>query len=140
MKVVGADGVKRSIDDAISYIAGDIEADFQDWGNETVNIAKKIHKFGNPYSKKYAEEHGTNGTGNANASMKAEAKGASVKIYIDPDGVSVNSKRYGKFNYAMALHEGTKYITGDPFLERAIEKNKNNLEKRILKSLKRILG
>lgn len=131
IKVTGTDGVVRSLSSVAQYIVDGVEATLQDWGNDTAKDARKNHRFGNPYSDKYKAR-----TGNANRSIQADAKGTSVKVWINPDNVTTKEG----WVYPALLHDGTRRgIKADPFITRAVKKNIKKLPPMIAKEIGRIM-
>jgi hypothetical protein len=124
LKVVGLDDLKKDFEGVVHYLGDEIEATFQDWGNETVKIARNTRQY-------------KRRTGEADKSIQAVAKGASVKIWVNPENVTTGDKNWV---YPALLHDGTKRgIKADPFITRAVAKNLRALPKAITKKIESIL-
>ena len=124
IKIEGTDGVVRSLSAVARFIADGAEATMQDWGNDTAAVARKNHKFGNPYSKGYKAR-----TGNANRSIQALAKGSAVKIWINPQYVTTKDGAV----YPAILH------ADDPFITRAVKSELKKLPPMLTKEIARIM-
>lgn len=122
VKVNGAARTEKAFAKAVKRFRTDIRADLQDWGNETAGMARKDHKYKRQ-------------TGNLDRSIQAELRGDSVRIWINPQYVTNNG-----YNYGLIQHDGSKYIHGDPFIERAVERNVGKLTEKIGNTIAELLG
>jgi len=100
----------------------EMQKTLQKWGNSTIKKANRNRKWKRK-------------SGNLDRAQKADVDGLNLRIWIDPD--LVTNKGY---NYGLIQHEGSKRLEGDPWLDRAVEAEKDKLEKMLLDDIEKVLG
>ena len=115
-----AQSAVRSLKNRTDKLVKELQSSLQDWGNATIKKGKRKK----PYKRR---------SGNLDRAQRADVKGLSLTISIDPRLVTNNG-----VNYGVIQHDGSKHIQGEPWLSDAVDDNTKELEREIAEQVVRV--